>query len=118
MQEWQAALALLEDLLPPHFKGDGSDDNEGDDGKSWEATGEGKEFFVSSHLVRDFEIPNHISHRHKTFETVHLTFSSRFLYTLRILISWSAIFHAHQTLAAPLGLHATKTAGSQSLAVG
>ena len=83
MQEWQAALALLEDLLPPHFKGDGSDDNEGhDDGKSWEATGEGKEFFVSSHLVQDFEIPNHISHRHKTFETVHLTFSSRFLYTL------------------------------------
>lgn len=79
MQEWQAALALLEDLLKPHCKGDGSDDN-----------GPGKEFFVSSHLVQDFEIPNHIlwvGHfsATKPLKTVHLTLSSRFLYTWHIL---------------------------------
>lgn len=64
MQEWQAALALLEDLLKPHCKGDGSDDN-----------GTGKEFFVSSHLVQGFEIPNHIGNfsATKPLKTVHLT---------------------------------------------
>lgn len=105
MQEWQAALALLEDLLKPHCKGDGSDDN-----------GPGKEFFgprlrdsQSYTLGRSF-------FSHKTFENC----SSNIIIEipLHLTHSWSAIFHSHQKIAAPLGLHATKTAGSQSLTVG
>ena len=83
-----------------HCKGHGSDDN-----------GPGKEFFVSSHLVQDFEIPNHILRvgqfsATKPLKTVYLTLSSRFLYTWHIL--GVPIFHFPSKICSPIGTSCDK----------